>query len=202
MSVSRTYKSPLREEQMEQTREKILETLAEILADESITDVSVAVVAERARISVRTAYRYFPTKEALFDEFNVWIRNKFGSPPLPTSVEELPELASQLFDYFQRNEHLMRATRSMPARELRKRRKGEQMQAVIKIVSKFAPNLDAETVKARAAVFLLMFGSEVWLNLRDHWGFDQQQMKDAVHWGLRTIQAQLADDNAKARKRK
>lgn len=202
MSVSRTYKSPLREEQMEQTREKILETLAEILADEKVGEVSVALVAERARISVRTAYRYFPTKDALFDEFNVWIRKQFGSPPLPTSVDELPEMAGQLFDYFQRNEQLMRASRSLPARELRKRRKAEQVQAVVNVTAAFAPNLDAETVKLRAAVIHLLFGSEIWLNLRDHWGLTQQQMKDAVHWGLRTLQAQLAEDNAKARKRK
>lgn len=202
MTVPRTYKSPLREEQMEQTREKILETLADILADEQLSEISVALVAEKARISVRTAYRYFPTREVLFDEFNVWARKKFGSPPLPESVEELPQMASDLFDYFQRNERVMRASRSIAARELRKRRKGEQVNAMRKSVAKFAPNLDERTVKLRAAAMHLLSGSEVWMNLRDYWELEQEEIKEACRWALETLSTRLADDNAKARKRK
>lgn len=202
MTVSRTYTSPLREEQMEQTREKIMVTLAELLADESINDVSVAQVAERARISVRTAYRYFPTKDALLDHFNEWMRVKFGSPRLPTSLDEMPENAAQLIHYFAANERLMRASRSIPARELRKRRKVEQVKSVTKMVAGGAPSLDAQQIKLRAAAMHQMIGSDVWLALRDHWGLSQEEIIEAVQWGIRALTAQIHADDAKTKKRK
>ncbi len=202
MSVSRTYKSPLREEQMEQTRERILETLAEILVDESISDVSVAVVAERARVSVRTAYRYFPTKEAMFDALNVWMRKRFGSPPLPTSVAKLPEDIAHLIRYFSANERLMRASRSLPLRELRSRRKLEQARIMTKVTAEHAPHLDAETVRRRAAALHIVMGSDIWMTLRDTWGFSEDEIIDVVQWALRSLGDQLAVDDAKAKKRR
>ncbi len=202
MTVSRTYNSPLREEQMEQTREKILETLAELLADEATHDVSVASVAERARISVRTAYRYFPTKDALIDAFHDWVRTKFGAPPLPATVEDMHDNVPLLIRYFETNQRLFRAMRSIPARELRKRRKVEQVKAVTKMVAKGAPNLDSDQVKLRAAALHQLLGSDVWLALRDHWGLTQDEIVDAIQWGIRALSTQLAADDARSKKRK
>jgi AcrR family transcriptional regulator len=202
MTVSRTYNSPLREEQMEQTRERILETMAELLADEA-AEITVAIVAERARISTRTAYRYFPTREALFDAFNDWMRGKFKQPPMPSSVAELPQTAAALVRYFESNERLMRASRSLPHRELRKRRKVEQIKAMTKGVAEAAPNLDPETVRRRAAILLHLIGSDSWLSLRDHWGFTPEQVTEAVQWAVRALEEQLlAEDHRAAKKRK
>ena len=72
MSTTRPYDSPLRSEQMEQTRLRILEATADVLADEEAEEVTVPLVAMRARVSIRTVYRHFPTKEALFDAFGEW----------------------------------------------------------------------------------------------------------------------------------
>ena len=72
MSATRPYESPLRAEQLEQTRLRILEAMADVLADEEVEEVTVPLVAMRARVSVRTVYRHFPTKEALFDAFGEW----------------------------------------------------------------------------------------------------------------------------------
>jgi AcrR family transcriptional regulator len=48
------YESPLRAEQMEQTRLRILEATADVLADEEVDEVTVPLVAMRARVSLRT----------------------------------------------------------------------------------------------------------------------------------------------------
>jgi AcrR family transcriptional regulator len=201
MTATRTYKSTLREDQMEQTRERILETLEKMLADETAMEVSVAAVAERAKISVRTAYRYFPTKEALLDEFNVWMRKRFGSPPIPVSMEELPENAAALIRYFETNSQLIRASRSMSAREVRKRRKVEQVNAITKLTAESVARLDEREIKLRAAMIHQLIGSEGWLNLRENWGLTPDECIEAVQWGLRTLSAQLAaDDKSKKRK--
>jgi AcrR family transcriptional regulator len=201
MTVSRTYNSPLREEQMEQTREKLLEAMAELLAEES-ADVTVAMVAERARVSTRTAYRYFPTKEVLLDDFNEWMRKKFSQPPMPTSVGQLQDTAAKLVHYFEANEQLMRASRSLLHRELRKRRKIEQVKLITKNVAEAAPNLDPETVRLRAAMLLHLIGSESWMNLRDHWGFNPDQIIEAIQWAVRALEEQLLAEDQRAAKRR
>jgi AcrR family transcriptional regulator len=186
---------------MEQTRLKLLETLAELLAEE-VDDVSVAGVAERAKVSVRTAYRYFPTRDAMFDAFNDWMKVKLGQPMIPTKLEDMPSAAAELVAYFQANERLMRASKSLPGRELRKRRKAEQVKGFTKMVDNAVTNLDADQIRIRAAAMHQLIGSDVWIALRDHWGLDQAQAIEAMQWGIRALTAQLHTDDSKAKRRK
>jgi AcrR family transcriptional regulator len=199
MPVSRTYKSPLREEQAEQTRERLLETLTEVLAGSaSDDDVTVALVAERAKVSVRTAYRYFPTKEAMFDEFNEWIRKRIGMPPMPTSIEGLPDMAARLLTSFDENQTLMRASRrSRASAEVKRRRKLEQVGAVRKAVEKFAPSFDDLKTRQAGAVLHNLFGSDTWLNMIDNWGLSNSETIEAVRWGLEAIIAKLETEKAR-----
>ena len=55
MTTTRPYESPLRAEQLEQTRLRILEAMADVLADEEVGEVTVPLVAMRARVSGRVA---------------------------------------------------------------------------------------------------------------------------------------------------
>ena len=199
MPVSRTYRSPLREEQAEQTRIRLLETLTDVLAGEpNDDDVTVALIAERAKVSVRTAYRYFPTKEAMFDEFNEWIRKRIGMPPMPVSIEGLPAMAAELFASFHKNEALMRASRrSRASAEVRKRRKLEQVRAVQKSVQQFAPQLGDLRTRQIGAVLHNLFGSEPWLNMLDNWGLTSLEASDAVRWGLAAIITKLETETAR-----
>ena len=89
MTTTRPYESPLRAEQLEQTRLRILEATADVLADEEVEEVTVPLVAMRARVSLRTVYRHFPTKEALFDAFGEW-----GEEHLRLAVLSYPEFAA------------------------------------------------------------------------------------------------------------
>src|SRR4051812_39160040 len=57
----------LRERQRETTREQIIQAVHEVLVDEHPATLSMPQVAARAGTSLRTLYRYFPTKEALLD---------------------------------------------------------------------------------------------------------------------------------------
>ena len=98
MTTTRPYESPLRAEQLEQTRLRILEAMADVLADEEVEEVTVPLVAMRARVSVRTVYRHFPTKEALFDAFGEWGEEHLRLALLsyPETLDELREMAPAL----------------------------------------------------------------------------------------------------------
>lgn len=200
MSVSRNYHSPLREEQMEQTRERLLETLTEMLAD-SAEEITVAAVAEKAKVSVRTAYRYFPTKEALLDAFNAHIGKRINSPLWTFEIDNLTEMARGLFQSFAHNERLFRASRRTNAgAELRKRRKQDQVREIKRAVSAFAPSFDEAKVRRVGAVIHNAFGSEAWLAMLDHWGLTPEETVDAVQWATEAIIAKLQADKANSSK--
>jgi len=57
----------VRDLQREVTRERILATVLELVAEPGAGDVAVPEVARRSGVSVATIYRYFPTKDALLD---------------------------------------------------------------------------------------------------------------------------------------
>src|SRR5919205_3321867 len=89
--ATRTYNSPLRAEQMERTRERILEAAAEQLLEEGLEDLSLPRAAQRARVSVPTVYRHFPTKEALMQELTDWVDRTLKTSEVPGSVDEFTE---------------------------------------------------------------------------------------------------------------
>jgi len=70
-----------------------VEAFMELLDTPSGRDVSMPAVAERAGISVRTLYRYFPTKEELRRAASAWVdrdtRAAMGGRKL--DLEALPE---------------------------------------------------------------------------------------------------------------
>src|SRR5947208_1689761 len=97
MTVTRGYHSPLRADQRSQVRERIVAKVSEILGDETQTELSVAEVAHRAGVSVRTVYRYFRTKEALYDAVNEVMYARFGPQRLPANIAEVPSVAVELY---------------------------------------------------------------------------------------------------------
>ena len=176
---------------MEQTRERLLETLTEMLA-ESTDEISVAAVAERAKVSVRTAYRYFPTKEALIDAFNAYIGKRMHSPLWKFDVEKLPELAAGLFQSFAQNERLFRASRRTNAGlDLRKRRKMDQVREIARSVQEYAPGLGERKQRQIGAVIHNVFGSDAWLAMIDNWGLTGEETVEAVRWATEAVVAKL-----------
>src|SRR5215204_1675420 len=91
MSAIRPYDSPLRAEQMEQTRLRILGATTEVLADPASDEVTIPLVAKRAQVSLRTVYRHFATREALFDAWAEWVDER-----LRIHLHSYPDSAQQL----------------------------------------------------------------------------------------------------------
>ena len=84
-AAARTYSSPLRAEQAEQTRARIVQAAVDLLAEGDAGDLAMPDVAARAGVSVRTVYRSFATKDELLDAVIDWINahieGRAGPPP-------------------------------------------------------------------------------------------------------------------------
>ena len=82
----RAYDSPLRDERLQQTRERILDGVIEAMKN-GLAELSVPAVAKAASVSVPTVYRHFPTKRALFEAVGDHVGKTTGLSTLPPATD-------------------------------------------------------------------------------------------------------------------
>src|SRR4051812_47855936 len=97
--------------------------------------ISIPMIAQKARVSVRTVYRHFPTKEDLYSELFSWATNLRGIVPQGSeevgSVDDLVAVMRAMFERIGRNSALHRATNQLPeATVLRQRRAPRRRQMI------------------------------------------------------------------------
>jgi AcrR family transcriptional regulator len=193
MSTARPYESPLRAEQMEQTRLRILEATADVLADEEVAEVTVPLVATRARVSTRTVYRHFPTKEALFDAFGEWAEEHLRLVLLsyPETLDEVREMAPALYRMYDERAPLIRALLSKRGQEIRARTRRGRLTTFEKAMREVTDGLGpAERRRALAVVYLLV-SAPAWQAMRDQWDLEGEEAGKAAAWAVRVLTDEL-----------
>lgn len=90
----RSYRSELRREQAEQTRERVLAAAAGLFVERGYDATSIAAIAERAGVSPETVYARFRSKRALLGE--LMQQAVRGGDPRPVPEQDAPqELAAE-----------------------------------------------------------------------------------------------------------
>jgi AcrR family transcriptional regulator len=183
--VTRAYRSPVRQEQMELTRERILAAFVEELA-EAGDDFPIRRVAARAGVSVRTVYQHFPNREAQIDAVAAWIDAQAGPDRLPGSAAELPAYARERYDNFFANERILRAQLAAGvASQVRRRRRRKREAAIDASVA--ATGVPAEVARRAAAMVKALIGAPFALQMMDEYGLDREETMRAGEWTVRLI---------------
>jgi len=198
---------PLRERHKEATRDIILRAAADIVASRGIHAFTVQQVADRAGISHRSVYRYFPTREALVEglyTFAEQLALPWASNLTPV-LEDVPVLAVNPFVMFDGEPNIIRA--SVMARLTT----GYQPHARIKRTKGFEaglrllmPNLDTQEFRRTFALLRLLVSSNAWLIFREDFGLSGEEMTKAVSWATGVLIQDLKRRNrvaAKGRRR-
>jgi AcrR family transcriptional regulator len=202
MSTARPYESPLRAEQMEATRRRILQATADVLADEATDEVTVPRVAMRARVSVRTVYRHFPTKEALFDAFGEWAEEnlRLVLHSYPDTLDAVREMAPALYRMYDEREPLIRALLSKRGQEIRARTRRRRLSTFEKAMREVTENLEpAERRRALAVVYLLV-SAPAWQAMKDQWGLEGEEAGRAAAWAVGVLTDELRRNPASLKK--
>lgn len=190
------YDSPLRRQQSDRTRELILDAFADQLADTGLQDFSVAKMAERAGVSVRTVYHHFPDRNALLDALDRRMDRELGDVPFPTTAADLPGTVETLFRAFDANEQLVRAKfASELGRSMRERGRARRLEGLRRIVEPITSNLPPEETKQAIAVLHHLLNLEAWRSMKDEAGLDGEASGRAVGWAIRTLVADLERRN-------
>src|SRR5690349_2707548 len=82
----------LRDQHAAVTRERILGAVADLLERGDADELTVPAVAEASGVSLRTVYRYYPTREDLLEAAGRWIGDELLEHPYPSDLDQVADL--------------------------------------------------------------------------------------------------------------
>jgi AcrR family transcriptional regulator len=188
------YRSPLREAQAAQTRERIASAAADLLGEGSTADsITFRAVAERAGVTEMTVYRHYPTRDALMQ--GLWRQLNARMAPgvgMPDSIDTLLAQHSALFTGFDRvAPQIVASIVTEPGREMRASLNEQRCKAFRGIAREAAPGLSPAECTRAAAVLQLLHSAHAWMSLREQWGLDGREIGAATRWAIETLLAEL-----------
>ncbi len=190
--MSRTYESPSRKAQAEETRRRILLALVDLIVEERPATVSIPQVARRAGVSVRIVYHYFPTKEVLFDSLTESMDDLVAAPDerpaVPASPAELVAAIPLIFRFFDANSRVFRALGvSEMGDQVRARRRQERAARAAAALEPLRDRLDEEEHARLRAVVGLLTSFDGFDTLTSGWGLSVEEAAATAAWSVRTL---------------
>ena len=189
-SIRRSYNSPLRRQQLENTRECIVGAVAAIISEGRILNFSVNDVAERAGISYGSVYRHFPTRESLLEALYESVAKIPGQSISLTSLslDDIPAVAGKTVAVFEENSTILQAfTMALAASNVQPASRRQRDQEFQQMVEESAPHLDPEVIRQVAAIICHLHSSLTWATLRQRFELSAEATADALTWALHTL---------------
>jgi AcrR family transcriptional regulator len=189
---SSTAPPSLRDRQKAQTHELIVDALAEALAAGELDKATHDGLAKRTGVSRQTVYRHFPDRESLMRA--LWARTnaRVLGVSLPTTETELLAKLPALYASYDRNADMITISQSTPqGRALRMAVKDQRAQAFLAATSRATAALSDEEARLATAVIQLLSSGQAWIEMRQQWDLDGEQMAAACGWAIRTMLADL-----------
>jgi len=192
--------SSLREQQSRLTGELILRAVAKLLEGDDPDEISVPEVARHAGVSLRTVYRYFPTRDELFAAAGEWIgEHLFGDAPFEQTADELGEVFKGVCERFDESPRLVRAMAlSQAGRGVRSQRRARRLVSIRNALAEVTDRLSNEEVRQAEAVVFSLESMLAWVTMRDEAGLNGKQTGEAIAWAIRTLVADLRRRNQAA----
>ncbi|MGE4755014.1 TetR/AcrR family transcriptional regulator [Yersinia enterocolitica] len=171
---------------------------------------SITEVANAAQLSRATAYRYFPTQSALV---SAMVDESLGpilawQPTQPDAGQRIAELLSFAYPRMLQHEGVLRAAlhlslqqwadnRSNPNNE-EKLIRGNRKRLLKLAVEPLEGKLTPEALQRVIHAFSLIYGSEVFMVLKDIWHLDDAGIQDVTQWMGKAILLQAETDARQA----
>jgi len=169
---------------------------------------SISEVAQAAQLSRATAYRYFPTQSALvaaivsetLSPINSW------QPTKQEATARIDELLTFAFPRMLQHEGTLRAalhlsltqwaqSQSQDAVPIKERLvRGNRKLLLQKVVEPLSAELPPELMQRVLHSLSLVYGSEIFLVMKDIWGCDNQELQDVAKWMAKAIVRQARED--------
>lgn len=165
------YESPLRREQKEATRQRILDAAGRLMQRRGLEEFSYAAIATEADVKERTVYRHFPHKQALLEGLWGWYQQRIHYGAIARTEADLVAKPRQTFRGFDENEQLTRALWTTPqGREFRLSNVDERKAGLEEAIADATRGLAPKQAKWIAAVVHVLYSGAAWSTMKDYWG--------------------------------
>lgn len=180
--------STLREQNAAATRERILSAVADLIERGDIDELTVPQVAEASGISLRTIYRYYPTRDELLEAAGRWIGNELMRHPYPETLDEVAETYRLGVGEFAERPGLVRALAlSQLGRKVRGYRRRERLEAIRNALRAEIPGLTEEELRRAEAVLAYLHNMLAYTTMREENNLTTEEIGEAVAWAIRTL---------------
>jgi AcrR family transcriptional regulator len=191
----RSDKPSLRERRRQETADHLVDAVLDLMAESGIDALTMEAVADRAGVSLRTVYRYFPDRTSLL--VAALARHNESVPFVsPTSPEEIGAAYGEVIARFDETPAIVQAV--LAARVAGSVRWDARAQRIREIEQALAPvcdRLPAEEAARATAVIVYLANALAWLSLRDESGLDGTESGKAITWAINTLVADLSKRN-------
>src|SRR5579884_4223418 len=193
----------LREQHAMATRERILAAVGDLLERGDAEEVTVPAVAETSGVSLRTIYRYYPTRDELLEAAGRWIGEELLKHPYPRDLDEVADLYQQGAADFDARPGLVRALAfSQLGREVRGYRRRERLEAIGRALRAELTELSEPELVRAEAVLSYLHNMLAYTTLREENGLSGEEIGEAIGWAIRTLIADLRKRNRNQRREK
>lgn len=178
----------LREEYAALTRQRIIDCFIALIEETDDVTVSTSAVAKKADVSLRTVYRYFPSRDDLLHATGEWLNSEVFGLVSGTSEQELVQgfrMAAEKFDSRPNLARILALTRigrsmRMPFRnELASRRRAA--------LWRDAPDVPPAARLRAEAVVACLDNVLSWLTLKEEFGMDGRDAGAVVSWAIELV---------------
>ncbi|MGQ0849554.1 MAG: TetR/AcrR family transcriptional regulator [Actinomycetota bacterium] len=185
---ARAYDSPLRRENAQRTRKRILDAASSVISEEG--DFVVAQVAKRAGVSVRTVYHHFPDRESMLDALGEWLAAQLGypRPEWPTDLASFADQTVVMAKRLSADDDKARAFFSTPfGQAARRQARARRLEHLRRLADRELEGVDPQTAEWAVVTIHQLASSRTWLAMKDEAGFDASKAADATGWAIRAL---------------
>lgn len=199
-TIDELQPSGLRDRHKARTRENILDAVARRLESDGLANLSFAQIAREAGVGESTAFRYFPTKEALLEAFWEWAPKAINRDQFPRTYEELCARLGPDFAGFDARESLIRGMLVSPfGREVRRKANASRQKAFRELIDREVGPMPEVESKRLCAALQLFYSASAWAAFKDYWDMDGREAATAA---TQAIGALLDDARRRMRQQK
>jgi AcrR family transcriptional regulator len=178
----------LREQNAAATRGRILSAVADVIERGEVEELTVPDVAAASGISLRTVYRYYPTREELLEAAGHWIGDELMGHRYPGTLDEVAEAYRVGVREFAERPGLVRALAlSQLGRKVRGYRRRERLAAIRRALRAEIPGLAGDELRRAEAVLSYLHNMLAFTTMREENHLRSEEIGEAVAWAIRTL---------------
>lgn len=185
----------LRVRQAELAREAVLDATVRLLEDsEDVDALAMPEVAQAAGLSLRTLYRYFPTRDELLREAGARVQAELGLPVTVQSPGDIPKSFWSASGRLARRPKLARAlVRSSAGRAAHSQTRNARVEAIHAALGEATTGLPPDQARQIAGVITHLCSSTAWVSIADESHLSATDARRGVLWALETLLAALPE---------